>query len=252
MGYIDIERDKAMFTEIEKITVIEQATRQIVEAIAVGDLKQGARLPSERELSERLNVSRPVVREAMSALSALGVVTRHGAKGTFIAEKLNESIISNSLRHLIVQEWAVAREFIEARRGIESELFFLAALRRSSRDLEEIAGALAAFETLELASPEWLEADYFFHSRIGEAAHNSVLHALQISIREKVLETLKIAYSRPVEAERPNREHAEMFSAIKNQDAKQARKIAIAHIDSLNMAMESYLKKKSAELSALR
>ena len=145
--------------------LIERLTADIVS----GKLPAGARLPTEQQLIAAAGVSRTVVREAVAALRAEGlVITRQGV-GAFVAASPRRPFRINagelrSLREVI--------EVMELRTGIEIEAAGLAAERASSADLRRIADAYAAIEQAFRRGDAAVDEDFAFHCSIAEATGN--------------------------------------------------------------------------------
>ncbi len=222
-----------MFNKIEKTTSSISIMKQIQKAIAEGKLKPGDKLPSERELAELFQISRPIVREAISALSFLGVVQRKWGKGNYISENLNLSIIKSSLKYMVISKEKEIRDLLEARRAIECELISLAAIRRTEEHLKKLEDKLLELLNCDKQSPRRFHLDYEFHLIIGEAANSEILHGFQFALKDKILEIMKVGVYLPDAVEKSNREHLEMFEAIKSSDPKTAREIMEVHIKQL-------------------
>ncbi|MDR3331759.1 MAG: FadR family transcriptional regulator [Synergistaceae bacterium] len=222
-----------MFKEVQqKSSLIEDVIDQVLSAIESEQMPPGSRLPTERELTEQLKVSRPVVREATSSLAALGVVERKGAKGTYLSSDVNASLIKKLFSYMVIRgsELNDVREITDTRRAIESELIALASERRTQFHLEEMESALDKMDGLDIGTTGWFQMDYRFHSLIGEAANSKFLLTIQTSIREKMLHVMELAFF-PPQIEQLRLEHREMFAAIEAKLPERGRKVAIQHIE---------------------
>jgi DNA-binding FadR family transcriptional regulator len=147
---------------------IEQALRALVDdGVAEGSLVPGAKLPTERDLVERLSAPRSAVRRALDALEAEGLVLRHVGRGTFLSE---EAVRRNGGAPADCSP----AEIMQARLVIEPAVAALAARVANQADLDRIAdcldagGAAAEFEAFE----SW---DAKLHRAIAESAHNGLL-----------------------------------------------------------------------------
>lgn len=143
--------------------------RKIVQAIitdiANGVYQVGARLPAERDLTERFKVSRPTIREAMIALEMKGMVEARKGSGVFVlASSSNDS----------EQELDIgAFEITEARRLLEGEVAAVAATEINEQQLLELRGILAEMDQDDTVAAE--DADRRFHIAIAEATGNAVI-----------------------------------------------------------------------------
>lgn len=138
--------------------------------ILSGELKPGDRIPPEPLLMREFNVSRTVVREAMSSLQASGFVkTRHGI-GTFVLERsAGPSLLSAPPPELHVKQTLA---MLELRISLESEAAHLAALRRTDVHLSVMREALQDYQSHRLAGNSTVEDDYRFHAEIAAATDN--------------------------------------------------------------------------------
>ncbi|GHV33092.1 GntR family transcriptional regulator [Synergistales bacterium] len=224
-----------MFKEVrQKTSLIEDVIDQVLCAIEKNQVPPGSKLPTERELTEQLKVCRPVVREAISSLVALGILERKRAKGTYLCKDINASIIKKLFGYVIIRssELNEVREIIDTRRAIESELISLASIRRTADHLSAMKSTMEHMERLDVGTADWFQVDCDFHSRIGEAANSGFLLALQMSIREKMLHVMKLAFF-PPQIEQLRVEHREMYAAIEAGSPERSREVAVQHIDLL-------------------
>jgi DNA-binding FadR family transcriptional regulator len=159
----------------------EEIARRLTAYVTTGDLRPGARIPSERRLAEELGVGRTVVREALKSLALVGLIeSRHG-DGTYVAESTPESF-SRAVEWRLVAWGGERRDVAEAIAVLEGDLAALAAERRTEADLLELGGHLA--EERDAGTPaERYEARIAFRATTAVAAGNvtlaSVLEALR-------------------------------------------------------------------------
>lgn len=167
------------FDPIARQTVSAQIREQLLRRIVTGELGPGARVPSERELSEQFEVARTSVREAIQGLLSLGYIERRGNR-TWVAERLPEVSVRGG-----DDEKVFVRQLFETRRLLEVPIFALAAERSDDDDHAAVATLLARFdEPLSLA--EFRQLDREFHTLIASACGNPLL----IELYGKVLDQL--------------------------------------------------------------
>ncbi|MBS0223528.1 MAG: FadR family transcriptional regulator [Proteobacteria bacterium] len=134
-----------------------------------GDLKAGDRLLAERELAQALNVSRPVLREALRSLAMLGLVDIQHGRGTFV-RSADASVLGQALTLCLAPEPTILDDVLQARIAIECQAIRVACERASERDLQVIASTLDKLVS-SLDDPErGGEADYAFHLAIVRAS----------------------------------------------------------------------------------
>ena len=122
------------FQKIEPEKLSASVVRQIELLILRGILRPGERLPPERDLSERLGVSRPSLREAVADLQAQGLLTSRAGSGIFVAEVLGSAFSPALLRLFSIHEEAVF-DYVSFRRDIEALAAERAARLGSDQDL---------------------------------------------------------------------------------------------------------------------
>ena len=135
-----------------------------------GELRTGDRLPTEHELVRRHGVSRTVVREALAALRADGLVVARQGSGVFVAERPPQTTLS--LLSLEPDRISSIIETLEMRAALESEGAALAAERRSPAELAKIKECHHAMADAVAAGEQAEGQDYAFHLAIAESTHN--------------------------------------------------------------------------------
>lgn len=161
---------------IQRSPLYEQVAERLREFIEAQGLKPGDRLISERELAERLRVSRTSVRQALTALRVQGLVEIKHGDGVFLLEP--PSTLIPSLASEIVDSEGDHPMIWEVREAIEVQAARLAARRRDDGDLAAMRTALKAMEAAVEAGDDGIEEDRAFHAALAEAAHNPLLAQL--------------------------------------------------------------------------
>jgi GntR family transcriptional regulator, transcriptional repressor for pyruvate dehydrogenase complex len=171
------------FTPVGPRRTFEGAVEQIAERIRLGELSEGDRLPSERELAAAMQISRPTLREAVRVLVDAGVlrVERGSARGIFVASGYVPFALLRSMSELRMDEVAGV---LEARRLIEPRVAQLAALNAREEDFARLQAIIDAQKALlakgDVLSNEdrFLQLDTQFHLRIARASGNTTIVAL--------------------------------------------------------------------------
>jgi DNA-binding FadR family transcriptional regulator len=151
-----------------------------------GDLKAGDCLLPERELAAHLNVSRPVLREALRALAMIGAVEiRHGV-GT-IVKRPDASALGDIFSFMLAHQSDVIGDIMEARKAIEHHAIRLACQRATEQDFEKLANALGTIiDTINEPEAGGL-ADFRFHEVIVNASHSPTLVTIYASISQLMM-----------------------------------------------------------------
>ena len=150
--------------------------RQIEELILRGILRPGERLPAERELAERLGVSRPTLRDAVAKLQSAGLLSTKAGAGIYVADVLG-SAFSPALVDLFARHEEAVFDYLSFRRDMEGLAAERAARLGSDTDLAVVAAVFAKMESAHDARSSEQEAqlDAQFHLAIIEASHNVVM-----------------------------------------------------------------------------
>jgi GntR family transcriptional regulator, transcriptional repressor for pyruvate dehydrogenase complex len=208
----------------------ERVVRHLEAMIECGDLKPGDRLPPERELAQRLGVSRPSVRAGLRSLVALGVVeSRHGA-GSFITAG-PPRLSTGPLSLMAALHGFTRDEMFEARLVLEVGAAGLAAERAQGDDLaamsEEVAGMFAS-----LGDPHsFLLHDVRFHRAIAVASHNPVLAALVEMVSTFNYERRRLTVERSRDLKEAADLHRRVYAAVRDHDVERARLEMTQHLD---------------------
>lgn len=152
------------------------------EKLLGGALRPGDLLLPERELADHLQVSRPVVREALRALAMIGVVDIRERVGTFV-KKPDASVLGDIFAFTLAQDGAVIEDIMQARVAIECQAIRLACQRITPQDLEEISAALQLIKNTIDSPEEGGMADFEFHSAIVRASKSDTLISMYQAMR---------------------------------------------------------------------
>lgn len=226
--------------------------RQIEQLILRGILRPGERLPSERELAERLKVSRPSLREAISQLQQEGLLSAKPGAGVFVADVLG-SAFAPALVDLFGRHDEAVFDYLSFRRDMEALAIERAAKHASDTDLAVVQ---AVFDKMEAAHSkrnpdEEAQLDAQFHMAIIEASHNVVM----LHMMRSMYELLRggVFYNRQVMfKQRTSRaalldQHRAINAALQGRDPAQARAAIEAHLDFVENALADQQKSERNE-----
>lgn len=231
----------------------EQVVHELKRLIADGTLKPGDQLPGERDLSERLGVSRSTVREAVQLLGALGMLdVRHG-HGTFVrADAGDDELLRNTWRDWTVDNSDRIRELLEVRRGIDGLAAELAALRRDDEALATMAEAIEQMREADATHdvPTLVEADLAFHRALFAASGNVALHELGDALGKRLVRERAAGWDLEGRPERSLDEHDAILDAVRAGDPNLARAAVIDHLLSVERDIELLLVRLADEEGA--
>jgi DNA-binding FadR family transcriptional regulator len=214
-----------LFSTIAKVarrSAADDVRDQLVALIDNGQLKVDERLPSELELARNFGVSRPVVREALVSLQALGLITSQSGRGSFVA--------STRVRAPLLLGRFSPRHLNEVRGYLEIPAARLAAERRSDEQLGRLAGLLARMEDCDDAE-ERNKYDAEFHICIAEASGNPILVKLVEDLRKVLEEHGRAAAAAPNRRPRAAAEHRKIYDAIVRGEGENAATAMANHLD---------------------
>lgn len=202
---------------------------RIKEWLRSGALREGDALPSERELAQMFDVSRVPVREALKILEFLGIVQRERGKGVFI-KKVSANNIIGTIDFVLANASHSTLELFEVRIGIETQATFLAAERRTEKDLEAIEASLRKFEKDVSDGQVEVGPTLDFHSSVIKASHNGAL----IEINQFLAEWLRYLRAKfmytSIASEQGRIDHREIFELIKAGDSVNAAARMLGHL----------------------
>lgn len=227
-------------------------TRQIEKLILRGILRPGERLPAERELADRLGVSRPSLREAVAELQDKGLLAARAGAGIFVADVLGNAF-SPALVQLFAEHDDAAIDYIAFRRDLEGLASERAARYASDTDLKVIQ---AIFDKMEIAHMKpnprdeaQLDAD--FHLAIIEASHNVVmLHMMRSMfqlLREGVFYNRQVMFKQRLTRDMLLDQHRAINTALQARDPEAARAAVTEHLNYVESSLTDQQKSERNE-----
>lgn len=221
-------------SRVQTKKIYELVADQIRERIRSGELKPGERLESVEQLAKRFQVGRSTIREALSALRAMGLVDIRQGDGTFVTSydffKLAEPI--GGFIQLNTKEML---EFFEVRKIIESGAAAMAAGKRTDKQLAAMKEALDTMELATIHDDLGETSDVKFHLAIAEATQNSVLVKMMELIADTLRDTMRESrrlwlFSEDSTLDRLYRDHLSIYHAIEEKNQLLAQQLMLAHL----------------------
>lgn len=212
------------------MSAVETAMQGLRAKIASGELLPGQKCPPEGELAAQLGVSRSSLREAIRAMSALGVMeARHGS-GTYVSSLEPAQILKGFALLVDLFPFDSVLELFEIRRSLESHAAAGAAARATPELIKELDDLVAKMEATE-NSADISDLDARFHEAICAAGGNSTLTSLMGLFRSRgrhfnVFDSVEGAKVR----EASNKGHRDIVDAIRNRDPSSAATATAGHI----------------------
>jgi len=205
----------------------EQVIERLRAHVVVAGLGTGDRLPPERDLSQRLGVSRGSVAQAIVALEVQGLVeTRHGG-GVYLRR---DSLDVEPMADLVARK-QILPDVLDARDALETKLAQLAASRRTDEDLVRIDAALAFMRAQVDAGEPPMEGDRLFHTAVVTAAHSNLLAAFNDEISAEIAQSRSESLRQPGRPKQALGDHPQIAAAIRAADARGAAAAMHLHVD---------------------
>jgi GntR family transcriptional regulator, transcriptional repressor for pyruvate dehydrogenase complex len=230
---VDVE-----FPTVERSqTLSDRVTAQLLEMITSSALKPGDRLPSERDLCDRLGVSRTVVREAMRSLAAKGVLEVRSGSGAVVG-RVGAERASEALR-LYVMLYSRGEDGLgidyaqidDVREMIEARVTRISATTATQADLDALTATHGEFEAA-LDDPEAASRlDVAFHRLIAVSTHNPLYLVMLDSIEPLLLEIRRKTLGAPGRPRRAAKAHARILERIVAGDAAGAEAAMLDHLE---------------------
>lgn len=207
--------------------------RGIRDLINYKNLEPGDKLPSERMLSEKFEVSRNNVREAIQKLEFYGLLISRPQSGTFVAN-IGVTALNGMIEDILRLDEPDFKSLVETRILLELKTVRLAALRRTDDDLEKIKAALEAYKEKVLKGEDAVQEDLLFHLAIAKASGNSTMNTFMLIITPEIITNFeKYHVCDKNLAQNGIIEHQEVYEAILLQDPKLAKEKMKIHFKTL-------------------
>jgi GntR family transcriptional regulator, transcriptional repressor for pyruvate dehydrogenase complex len=217
---------------VRETTLTERAQRQVEELILNGMLKAGDRLPSERALTQKLGVSKTVVREAIRSLAAKGLVEVRPGSGMYVLG-LGSDLMKDPMNLLLRSRHLKPEDIFEVREALEVKIAGLAAERAEANDLKEMEETIRALKMGKLTPIEYAELDVAFHKRLARASGNPLFSALVNTINDVMVEVRLRSISVLGETKfiaDAIEQHSRIFERVKARDVEGARRAMEVHL----------------------
>jgi DNA-binding FadR family transcriptional regulator len=218
---------------LRRVSATEAVLEHLRGAVERGEYAVGEKLPSEAELCRTLGVSRPVLREALRALQAMGLTVSRTGKGTFV--------VADAVEEPTFGDYA-AGDLMEVRRHIEIPVAGYAAGRRTPEDLDRLHGLLDRMEG-EHDTTVWTAMDTLFHLAVAEAAHNPVFRRVIEEIRDALARQSAFLNELGGRREQSDREHRALVEALAAGREADAVAAMTHHLDRVEASLADIVRR---------
>nr|WP_277818542.1 FadR/GntR family transcriptional regulator [Bacillus sp. TL12] len=222
------------YKSIKPKKIYEEVSEAILTMIKNGTLKPGDKLLPVHQLAEQFQVGRSAVREALSALRAMGLIEMKQGEGTYV-KNFDSSALTKSLNHTLLMKKEDILNLLEVRKVLEVGAVRVAAAKRTEDNLQNMKHWLDEMAKSIGNEKAGEKADFHFHMGIAESSHNNILLELMNHVSEMIAETIGesrriILYGEQTTAERLLEEHQAIYDAVLKQDVESAQQAMLNHL----------------------
>jgi GntR family transcriptional repressor for pyruvate dehydrogenase complex len=221
-------------------TPSEEVTQQLLGYLLSGRIRPGTRLPSERQLAERLGVGRSAVREAIKSLSLLGLLEVRQGSGAYLSGHSSDLLPRVLEWGLLLGEPSM-RDIIELRHHLEVAATGLAAQRASSEDVQQLRELVARMSEAGTDVPAYVDADLAFHLCLAQAGGNAVLASLISNIGSLTRVWATRVLEHAGETASSLAMHEPIVDAVAAGDVEAARRAMDAHMQRATQRLRAAL-----------
>jgi GntR family transcriptional regulator, transcriptional repressor for pyruvate dehydrogenase complex len=234
---------KPVFESIKTVTIPEAIFRQIREKILSGELKPGDKLPSERELTEIFQRSRPSIREALRMLELYGLIQTTPGSGGAVVKSVSLTSVEQTLENVVLLKQMSITDLYEFRTVNEIAFVQWAVLRRTPEDLARMRGIVEQAERCRDAvaiNSNNIE----FHQAIVDAGKNEMAKVV-FQVISKLISNAMLTGMLALPAERLNehiaeiiKDHGALLKDIEDRNADEASTMMFRHISHFKYLLE--------------
>lgn len=214
---------------IKRVDVYESVLDQLNALIRESGMQTGDRLPPERELVERLQVSRVVVREALRALESMGKIEIRPNTGSFLVHPNGNALVSQ-LKAVRSVDTSFLAYLVDVRAAVEDKVVALVAAR-TDLDLSPVREQLDRDEEELGKRVETGSLDLRFEALLGQKSGNPLLQELQRSVHQLWVEAWSECGIAPGDRRSLHEEHRAIFNALVRGDGGSAKQLMAEHVD---------------------
>jgi GntR family transcriptional repressor for pyruvate dehydrogenase complex len=223
--------ENPVYKVVRTSRLYEQIVQQIEESVLNGSLKPGDQLPAERDLAQKLGVSRTAVREAVKTLREKGLVEAYSGRGTFITDGTTHAARQSFDLMVKIGQQEGSPHLAELRLILEPGIAALATLRVKDEDVAAMREAVAVMDRSQKDPEAYIEADLDFHLALAEAAANPLILSLIDSIVGLLREQRIKIFNVEGGPQRGQVHHKRILEAVEQRDPEAARGAMAAHLE---------------------
>jgi GntR family transcriptional regulator, transcriptional repressor for pyruvate dehydrogenase complex len=233
------------YKQIKPKKIYEEVAEALLSMIKSGHLKPGDKLDSVQQLAENFQVGRSAIREALSALRAMGLIEMKQGEGTYVRQ-FDAELISLPVTAAVLMKKEDISHLLEVRKVLEVGTVAAAATKRTLDDLQKMKDTLEAMKAAAGNEELGERADFEFHMAIAAASQNPLLVNLMNNVSEMIIETMRETrriwlYSKQTTSERLYQEHLQIYEAIMEQNPMKAQELMLTHLAAVEHVLMKYI-----------
>jgi GntR family transcriptional regulator, transcriptional repressor for pyruvate dehydrogenase complex len=233
------------FAVVDRSTLPEEIAARLLDLIKAEQLRPGDKLPAERELAAEMHVSRPVLREALRALSIMNVVEIRQGAGTYITALEPQQLVSH-LEFVFSKDPVALSQVIETRRVVEVGNVRLAAARITPDELADLTRLIKQLRIAVDDADRFAELDIAFHDAVCAAAGNFLLAQFMRIINTLARVSRERTGSALATRRRALRDHEAILDALRAKDPAAAAAAMEAHLTHVEAALAGAMAERPA------
>ena len=224
--------EAGLFAPIKTHKISNEVYKQIVSLISNGQLQPGDKIPSERELSAEMGISRQSIREALNRAEVMGLIEVRQGEGSFILSSI-KGALKPPLTVIIEKEAERIFDFLEIRKLVEGWCAERAALEATAEELKDMKKILGKMKMVASKDKQWEKLDLELHLSIAKATHNIIAVHIMDALKANFNLFFKFTKSMP-SSERLDvlwQHHHDIVDAIVCKDSNSAKQKVIDHLN---------------------
>lgn len=237
LGMENVNLQSSAFRSVGKSAVAEGIVTQLLSMIRERKLRSGDKLPTERELAVMMDVSRPSLREALRALSVMGVIElRHGS-GIYVTALEPAKLVAH-LDFVFSLDDSTYLQLFETRKVLEPAICALAAQRISEEEMAQLEECITRSRMGLLDYEAYLQADLDLHEIIANAAENPLLQRFMSSLRSLGKASRERTAALPGVVEQTIQDHQNIIEALREHAPEAARVAMLVHLEHIEQRLK--------------
>lgn len=230
------------FKPIQNDRLSDKVAEQLLEKIHSGELTPGSRLPNETELADQFEISRGVIREALTILQAQGYIRRRPKEGTFIEENFQSRSVSMPIGEILRS--ATYLDLIEFREAMEIKIAHLVIERATDEDIAELIEAARGVAGDDQGRRT---IDHYFHYKLAELSGNIFFMNFIDTYYDLISEIAAIGRTYESRRIQITEEHSAIAEAIRDRDHGRTEKAVVHHMQMLKASIARRMKGENAD-----